>query len=579
MSNGLSAGAGPSTQSPQTPSYPWIDHYPEGVAWDMPINPQPLPTVLQEAARTFANHSAISFMGKVTTYTQLDSLVNRVAAGLQQIGVTKGTKVGLFLPNTPTFIVYYYAILRAGGTVVNFNPLYTLEELSFQVRDSQTEIMVTHDLAALFPKLEALVQRGVLARILVVPFAPELPSPTRQLFLLFKKKDRANIASSPVRDKVIDGAALAKTTTPLKPVAIDPLEDVAVLQYTGGTTGTPKGAMLTHANLYANTVQIVTWASDLVSGKERVLGALPLFHVFAMTGVMNLGIAKGATIILIARFQLQDALKLIDKEKPTMMPAVPTIFTAMLNAPNIKTFNLSSLRFCISGGAPLPLEVKLKFEKLAGCKVVEGYGLSEASPVVTCNPIEGRVIAGSIGPPIPQTVVSLRDLQDPTIEVAPGERGELCAKGPQIMKGYWNRPEDTANQFVGDFLRTGDVAVMDEFGFFQIVDRIKDLIICSGYNVYPRRIEEAIYEHEAVEEVTVIGIKDDYRGEAPKAFIKLKAGATATKAEILRHLETKISKIELPAEIEFRDSLPKTMIGKLSKKELAAEEVKRRAST
>jgi len=499
-------------------------------------------------------------MGKVTTYTQLDSLVNRVAAGLQQIGVTKGTKVGLFLPNTPTFIVYYYAILRAGGTVVNFNPLYTLEELSFQVRDSQTEIMVTHDLAALFPKLEALVQRGVLARILVVPFAPELPSPTRQLFLLFKKKDRANIASSPVRDKVIDGAALAKTTTPLKPVAIDPLEDVAVLQYTGGTTGTPKGAMLTHANLYANTVQIVTWASDLVSGKERVLGALPLFHVFAMTGVMNLGIAKGATIILMARFQLQDALKLIDKEKPTMMPAVPTIFTAMLNPPNIKTFNLSSLRFCISGGPPLPLEVKLKFEKLAGCKVVEGYGLSEASPVVTCNPIEGRVIAGSIGPPIPQTVVSLRDLQDPTIEV----------EGPQIMKGYWNRPEDTANQFVGDFLRTGDVAVMDEFGFFQIVDRIKDLIICSGYNVYPRRIEEAIYEHEAVEEVTVIGIKDDYRGEAPKAFIKLKAGATATKAEILRHLETKISKIELPAEIEFRDSLPKTMI---------AEEVKRRAST
>jgi long-chain acyl-CoA synthetase len=217
------------------------------------------------------------------------------------------------------------------------------------------------------------------------------------------------------------------------------------------------------------------------------------------------------------------------------MHVVPTIFMAMLNAPNIKKFNLSSLRFCISGGAPLPLEVKLNFEKLAGCKVVEGYGLSEASPVVTCNPIEGRVIAGSIGPPIPQTIVSLRDLDDPTREVAPGERGELCAKGPQVMKGYWNRPEDTANQFIGDFLRTGDVAIMDEFGYFQIVDRIKDLIICSGYNVYPRRIEEAIYDHPAVEEVTVIGIKDDYRGEAPKAFIKLKAGATATKDDILRH--------------------------------------------
>jgi long-chain acyl-CoA synthetase len=578
MSNGLSSGAGTSVQAPQTEPCPWIANYPAGVAWDMPILPQPLPTVLAEAARDFANNPAISFMGKITTYAQLDAQVTRVAAGLQQSGVRKGTKVGLFLPNTPTFIVYYYAILKAGGTVVNFNPLYTVEELTFQVRDSQTEIMVTHDLAALFPKLEVLVQDGVLGRILVVPFAAELPAPKRQLFKLFKKKDRANVAASPVKDKVIDGAKLATTTAPLNPVAIDPLEDVAVLQYTGGTTGTPKGAMLTHANLYANTVQIVAWASDLVAGKERVLGALPLFHVFAMTGVMNLGIAKGAKIILMPRFQLQEALKLIHTEKPTMMPAVPTIFMAMLNAPNIKKFNLSSLRFCISGGAPLPLEVKLNFEKLAGCKVVEGYGLSEASPVVTCNPIEGRVIPGSIGPPIPQTIVSLRDLEDPTREVAPGQRGELCAKGPQVMKGYWNRPEETANQFVGDFLRTGDVAIMDEFGFFQIVDRIKDLIICSGYNVYPRRIEEAIYEHPAVEEVTVIGIKDAYRGEAPKAFIKLKAGAAATKADILRHLEVKISKIEIPAEIEFRDSLPKTLIGKLSKKELVAEETKRRAS-
>ena len=350
------------------------------------------------------------------------------------------------------------------------------------------------------------------------------------------------------------------------------------MQYTGGTTGTPKGAMLTHANLHANTVQIVAWAADLVAGKERVLGALPLFHVFAMTGVMNLGIAKGAKIILMPRFQLQEALKLIDKEKPTMMPAVPTIFMAMLNAPNIKSFDLSSLRFCISGGAPLPLEVKLSFEKLAGCKVVEGYGLSEASPVLTCNPIEGRVIAGSIGPPIPQTIVSLRDLDDPTREVPQGERGELCAKGPQVMKGYWNKPTETANQFVGDFLRTGDVAIMDKYGFFQIVDRIKDLIICSGYNVYPRRIEEAIYDHPAVEEVTVIGIKDSYRGEAPKAFIKLKSGMTATAADILRHLEPKISKIEMPSQIEFRDSLPKTMIGKLSKKELVAEEKQRSAT-
>ena len=567
------------TDSDQNPNYPWLASYPEGVAWNMPINPEPLPVVLERATAAFPARPALSFMGKITSYTALSALVDRVAAGLQQIGVKKGTKIGLFLPNTPTFVVYYYAVLKAGGTVVNFNPLYTLEELTFQVKDSETEMMVTHDLQALFPKLESLVARGVLSRIIVVPFADELPSPKRQLFKLLKKKDQANIAASGIKDRVIDGAALARTTAPFRPVPIDPLEDIAVLQYTGGTTGTPKGAMLTHANLYANTVQLDAWAADLVPGQERVLGALPLFHVFAMTAVMNLGIAKGAKIILMPRFQLLEALKLIHREKPTMMPAVPTIFTAMLNYPQIKKFNLSSLRFCISGGAPLPLEVKLKFESVSGSSVVEGYGLSEASPVITCNPLGGRVVAGSIGPPLPQTIVSLRDIEDPTREVAQGERGELCAKGPQVMKGYWKKPAETASQFVGDFLRTGDVAIMDGFGFFQIVDRIKDMIICSGYNVYPRRVEEAIYEHPAVEEVTVIGIKDAYRGEAPKAFIKLKQGMTATEGDILRHLEPKISKIEMPAQIEFRDSLPKTMIGKLSKKELMAEEAKRSAGS
>ena len=537
----------------------------------MAITPQPLPAVLDTAAVTFAARPALRFMGKTTSYAALAEAVTRVAAGLQKHGVKKGTKVGLFLPNTPTFVIYYYAILKAGGTVVNFNPLYTLEELTFQVKDSETEIMVTHDLRALFPKLEALAARGILSRIVVVPFGQDLPPVKQVLFKLFKSKDRANIAASGIRDRIIDGAALAGEAGPPQAVAIDPLEDIAVLQYTGGTTGTPKGAMLTHANLYANIVQIDSWASNLQPGKEIILGALPLFHVFAMTAVMNLGIAKGAKIVLMPRFQLIEALKLIDREKPTMMPAVPTIFMAMINSPKAKDYNLSSLNFCISGGAPLPLEVKLKFEALTGCKVVEGYGLSETSPVLTCNPLEGRVIAGSIGPPLPQTVISLRAIDDPSREVPQGERGELCAKGPQVMKGYWKRPTETASQFIGDFLRTGDVAVMDEFGFFQIVDRIKDLIICSGYNVYPRRIEEAIYEHPAVEEVTVIGIKDAYRGEAPKAFIKLKPSMTASEQDILRHLEPKISKIEMPAAVEFRDTLPKTMIGKLSKKELAAE--------
>ena len=558
-----------------TGGYPWLANYPDGISWQMDLTPEPMHALVARAARLFPNNAALTFLGRTTTYAQLAAEIDRVAAGLQIAGVTKGTKVGLFLPNTPTFVVFYYAILKAGGTVVNFNPLYTIEELTFQVRDSETRFMVTHDLAVLFNKVEQLVAANVLGRTIVVPFVDVLPGLKAKLFGLFKRKELANIAGSAIKDRIVDGRALATTTDRMAPVAIDPIEDVAVLQYTGGTTGTPKGAMLTHANLYANTIQIDTWASDLVPGQERVLGALPLFHVFAMTVVMNLGISKAARIILMPRFQLVDALKLIHKLKPTMMPAVPTIFTAMLNYPKVKSYNLSSLRFCISGGAPLPLEIKQRFEALTGCHVCEGYGLSEASPVLTCNPVHGLVVPGSIGPPVPGTVISLRDLEDPSKEVPRGERGELCASGPQVMKGYWNKPAETEQQFLGKFLRTGDVAIMDQYGFFSIVDRIKDLIICSGFNVYPRRIEEAIYQHPSVAEVTVIGIKDTYRGEAPKAFIKLKPGMTATAADILKHLEPKISKIEMPAAIEFRDELPKTMIGKLSKKELAAEEAKR----
>jgi long-chain acyl-CoA synthetase len=545
----------------------------------MPIPQGTVPELLSHAALRFPARPAISFLGRTLSYSDVAADVDRVAAGLQRIGVKRGTKVGLFLPNTPTFVVYYFGILKAGGTVVNFNPLYTIEELTFQATDSETEIMVTHDLAMLFTKIEALLQAGVIQRSVVVPFAGVLPPLKSVLFRIFKRKDVANVASSPAAAHVLRGQDISAASSPPSPVVIDP-NDIAVLQYTGGTTGTPKGAMLTHANIVANTRQVVAWGLGLRAGEEIILGALPLFHVFAMTVVMTVGIALAAKIVLMPRFQLLEALKLINREKPTMMPVVPTILTAMLNCPDIKSYDLSSLKFCLSGGAPLPLETKLKFEAMAAgsTKVVEGYGLSETSPVLTANPLNGEPVPAAIGLPMPGTTISLRDLDDPTKEVPQGERGELCAKGPQVMKGYWNRPEETERQFVGDFLRTGDVAIMDERGYFSIVDRIKDLIICSGYNVYPRRIEEAIYEHPAVEEVTVIGIPDSYRGEAPKAFVKLKSGTSLTANELMKFLEVKISKIEMPAAIEFRDSLPKTMIGKLSKKELTAEEAKRRTS-
>jgi len=556
----------------------WLRSYPAGVDWRETFEPRPLFALLDGAVSARGSQPATTFLGKTLSYAEIGQRVERVAAGLQRLGVRKGTKVGLLLPNTPTFIIYYYAVLKAGGIVVNYNPLYTVDELSFQVKDSETEFMVTLDLKLLFDKVEVLLETGVLSTAIVASFTGLLPGTKSVLFKLFKSKELANPLGSPQHGKIVLDAQVAADHGPRMPVPIDAENDLAVLQYTGGTTGTPKGAMLTHANVYVNVLQVSSWAPELVEGQERVLGVLPFFHVFAMTVVMNFAVAKASEIVIMPRFVLNDCLKLIHHTRPTVMPGVPTLFNAIMNHPKIKSYDLSSLKFCLSGGAPLPVEVKQKFEELTGCKVVEGYGLSEASPVVTCNPIEGTVPSGKIGLPLPQTFVSLRSLDDPDVEVLHGEKGELCIKGPQVMKGYWKRPEETQAIFTKDgFLRTGDVARMDADGFFAIEDRIKDLIICSGYNVYPRQIEERIYEHPAVEEVTVIGIKDPYRGEAPKAFVKLKQDAEATEAEIMAHLAKKLSKIELPAVIEFRDKLPKTMIGKLSKKELKEEEAARQS--
>jgi len=556
-------------------AHAWIKSYPEGVDWAMPLVAEPLFNLIDRAAAKSPNRPCTTFLGRTLTYGEMGELVDRAAAGLQQIGVIKGTKVGLLLPNSPTFVIYYFAVLKAGGVVVNYNPLYSLDELTFQVKDSETELMVTLDLKMLFDKVERLIEQKVLKGAVVCSFASLLPATKAVLFKLFKGKELARPRSSPVRDRIRLESEVMSDAHVLAPVDIDPVNDVAVVQYTGGTTGTPKGAMLTHANLYINVNQIAAWAPELVYGQERVLAALPFFHVFAMTVVMNLGVKVAAEMILMPRFVLQDCLDLIAKHRPTILPGVPTLFNAILNHPRIKSYDLRSLKFCISGGAALPVELKDSFSAATGCALVEGYGLSEASPVVTCNLLEGPSKRGSIGIPLPGTIVSLRDLTDPTQEVPKGERGEICISGPQVMRGYWNRPAETAAQFAGTFLRTGDVGIMDNDGFFFIVDRIKDLIICSGYNVYPRRIEDALYEHAAVEEAVVIGISDKYRGEAPKAFVKLKAGQTVTKAELMQHLEVKISKLELPADIELRETLPKTMIGKLSKKELKAEEMEK----
>jgi long-chain acyl-CoA synthetase len=396
-----------------------------------------------------------------------------------------------------------------------------------------------------------------------------LPFPKSLLFPIVRRKD---IAATQDDGRHLRFADLTANGGDPVRVAVDPAEDVAVLQYTGGTTGLPKGAMLTHANLYANAIQATMWFEGARPGEERLLAVLPFFHVFAMTAAMNLPIRLGAEIVMLPRFDLDQAMETIAKKRPTLFPAVPTIYTAINNHKNRSRYDLSSIKFCISGGAPLPSEVKVAFERGTGCRLVEGYGLSEASPVTNCNPIAGVNKTGSIGLPLPGTTIELVSLEDGQTPVPTGERGELCVRGPQVMKGYWNRPEETAATLRDGLLHTGDVAYMDEDGYVFIVDRIKDLILCSGFNVYPRNVEEAIHLHPAVAEVVVGGIPDAYRGQTVKAWIRLKDGETLDAEGLRAFLQDKLSTIEQPKQVEFRDELPKTLIGKLNRKALLEEE-------
>jgi long-chain acyl-CoA synthetase len=552
-----------------TNEYPWLKKYPEAVKWDTKFEPKPLWRILDDAVATYPNSLFIDFLGKRTTYAEVGAMVDRAAKGFQDIGVGKGVKVGLFLPNCPQYVIAYFGILKAGGTVVNYSPLYSEPELEHQIEDSHTDMMVTLNLKALYPKMEHLLPHTRLKKLIVGTMPEVLPFPKSFLFPLAKGKEIAKVADD---DQHVWFKDLLDNDGDYAPATVDPLEDVAVLQYTGGTTGVSKGAMLTHANLAANAEQARLMFSVCDEGAETFMGVLPFFHVFAMTSVMNMAIKMGAGIVMHPRFELGPVMRDITKKKPTVLAGVPTMFLAMANHPKIKEFDLSSLKGCISGGAPLPLEVKQQFENQSGCTVVEGYGLTESSPVVTCNPMEGENKPGSIGLPAPDTKIVIVDREDPHKVLTLGEDGEICVIGPQVMKGYWNRPEATAETIVDGRLRTGDVGHMDEDGYTFIIDRMKDLILAGGYNVYPRVVEEAIYQHPAVEEVTVIGVPDKYRGEAPKAFVKLRPNEDVTEQGLIEFLRDKLGKHELPRAIEFRPELPKTMIGKLSKKELVAEE-------
>ena len=557
----------------ETTTQPWLSNYPEGIDWNANIERRPLYETLEHTAKRCRDNTAIDFLDYCLSYGELLKQVNRMAKGLQLMGVTQGARVGLCLPNTPYSVICYYGALRAGATVVNYNPLYVERELAFQIDDSNTEIMITMDLEVLYPKVAAMLSRTEsLKKIIVCPMAAILPKIKSILFRLLKRKEIANIEPS---EAIVHFQDLLDNDGDPSLVNVDLDNDIAVLQYTGGTTGRPKGAMLTQGNLSANVSQMLLWYVDLNPGEEKVLGILPFFHVFAMTAVMNFAVAAGAQMILLPRYELSQTLATINKKKPTIFPAVPTIYAAINQSPDLPKYDLSAVRYCISGGAPLPLEVKETFERLTGCRLVEGYGLSETAPVATCNAMQDINKPGSIGQVVPGTEISIHDLEAPNDVVPTGERGEVWIKGPQVMKGYLNRPQETADSLREGWFRTGDVGYMDEDGHFFLVDRLKDLILCSGYNVYPRMVEEAIYLHPAVAEVTVIGIDDDYRGQSPKAFVKLKEGEKITEDEMKTFLADKLSKIEMPSQIEFRLELPKTIIGKLSKKELVAEEVEK----
>ncbi len=555
-----------------TAKMPWLKKYPENLDWNAEIPIRPVFEILADTCRNYGDRPAFDFLDKKWNWAQIGDLVNRTAKGLQNAGVKKGTTVGLFLPNSPYFLISYYAVLKAGGTVVNFNPLYATRELKHQIEDSETDIMITLDLKMLCDKMHDMLHDTRLKKLVVCPFTSILPFPKNILFKLFKKGEMATLDQP---ERYILYKDLMNNDGKPGPVAINPHEDVAVLQYTGGTTGVPKGAMLTHANVTANVEQAALWFYKAQPGQERMMGILPFFHVFAMTAVLNMAVRNAFEIIALPRFELDQALKVIDKKKPHYFPAVPAIYNAINNHPKLSDFDLRSLRYCISGGAPLPVEVKKSFEENTGCVVVEGYGLTESSPVLCINPIEGENKAGAIGLPVPGTVIELRDPDSGEI-VADGEAGELCARGPQVMKGYFRQEKDTAKTLDQGLLHTGDVARMDEDGYFYIVDRIKDLIITNGYNVYPRHVEEAIYLHPSVEECIVAGVEDKTRGEVVKAWIKPKDGRELSVEDVKDFLKDKISKIEIPRQIEIRtEPLPKTMIGKLSRKDILEEEKKK----
>jgi long-chain acyl-CoA synthetase len=530
-----------------------------------------MPALLERSVAADPHAPLVWFYGRRYSYGAIVAEARAFAAGLQRRGIGKGDRVGLFLPNVPTYPIAYYGAMIAGATVVNFSPLYTAAELEAQVEDSRTRVLVTADSRLLMPKALEVLDNSSLETLVVADFAAQLPRALGLGFRLFRSRELAPI---PARPDVSRWHDLLDSGAPV-PVMLDPEHDIALLQYTGGTTGTPKGAMLTHQNLTANARQIVhidPWRGEA----DVIMGALPLFHVFANACCLNRTVARGGCIVLIPRFEAGEVLKMLERSRATAFPGVPTMYQALLDHPRLARTDFSQLKICVSGGAPLPAPLRERFEAATGARLVEGYGLTECSGVASTNPYQGEQRPGTIGQPIPETRMRVVDKEDPSGDPSPGEPGELILAGPQVMQGYWNRPDTDATAFVVrdgiKWLRTGDVATIDADGFVRIVDRLKDMIAVGGFKVFPSQLEEALLRHPAVHEALVLGLPDPYHGEMPYGYVTLRDGAEAVSGEDIREwINQRIGKHERLAEVSVRESLPKTIIGKLDRKALKAE--------
>lgn len=554
---------------------PWIKHYQSGVPDTIEYPDWTLPDLLDNAAEKYPEKTAVRFFvdpklpAASLTYTQLQDATRRFATALFQMGVRKGDRVAVMLPNCPQFVVAFYGILRLGAIAVNTNPLYVSREMKEQFADSGCETVILLD--QFFPKLREVHAATKVKRVIVVDIASPLSAPVRMLVHMVQRKHGEYVRVKPQSD-IFYFERLLQHYPPTPPGADLRPSDVALFQYSGGTTGTPKAAMLTHRNLVANTFQVAAWFVGAENGKEVFMGAIPFFHVYGMTTCLLYGISAGCELVMLPRPRpVDNVMTLIQKTRATIFPGVPTLYAAINNHPDVKKFDLSSVKYCISGAAALPVEVAEEFERLTGGKLVEGYGMSELSPVAHCNPLEGPRRKGSIGVPVPDTDARVVDL-DTKQPVPVGTEGELCVRGPQTMLGYWNRPVETENMIRDGWLHTGDVAKMDEDGFFYIVDRVKDMIIASGLKVLPREVEEVLYMHPAVAEAVVAGVPDPYRGETVKAYVILKEGKTAGERDIIEFCKIHLATFKVPTAVEFRSELPKTLVGKVLRRVLVEEE-------